>query len=340
VIGINQVIAPAVVGCAVSCGAVLFVAGASKLYRCGRGLDEMSAIRRALRIPQRPWRLFLLAAGVAECVTGAVVCSGAYPVVGGATLAALGAVFCALLVIVRVKHFPGGCGCIRWRRPSTTSAEAITWRPIARSGVLLGTGLAYMLVSADAVGVPRQYWFGAGGAAGAVILMLLSMPGPVRADGCRRLPWLKTRTVLRELAGHEAFGAMASSAGPFGPIAWHRRSGCTDEFWLTALAGQDVHAVIFQVHRAAPGAQLAVHASLRSHLRPGDSWPSRAIVVADVLAGTPHEAQAGDYLHARKRPAWGLENTRQPHQHPVPVLNAAGAPAQAGKPSDKRWEML
>src|SRR5208282_4780561 len=97
VIDINQIIESVISGCAISCGAVLVVAGASKLYRGMRALDDMTAIRRALRMPRRPWRLTGLAAGGVECVTGVLVCSGAYPVLGGAGMAALGAVFCILL---------------------------------------------------------------------------------------------------------------------------------------------------------------------------------------------------------------------------------------------------
>jgi hypothetical protein len=86
VIGISQVIGSAIAGCAASCGAVLIVAGASKLYRGIRGFDDVTAIRRALRLPQRQWRLFGLVAGGTECLVGALVCSGAYPVLGGASL--------------------------------------------------------------------------------------------------------------------------------------------------------------------------------------------------------------------------------------------------------------
>ena len=286
-IGINQVIESVIAGCVASCGAVLVVAGVSKLYRGLRGLEDTTAIRRALPMPRRHWRLFGLAAGGAESVTGVVVCSGAYPVLGGASLAALGAVFCALLTYLLVKQVPGDCGCISWRTVTASSAEGLTWRPMARAGMLLGAGLAYLMISADAAKVPRQYWFGGGVVAGAAILVLLSMPGPVRIPACRRPGWRRTRTTLRALVGHETFAAMASSAGPFGPMAWHRRSGCTDEFWFAALAGRGGQAVVFRVYRAAPGAQPAVHASLRNPRTPGTSWPSRAITVGDVLAGLP-----------------------------------------------------
>jgi len=287
VIEINQVIGSVISGCAVSCGAVLVVAGASKLYRGVRGLEDVTAIRRALRMPRREWRLLALAAGGVECLTGLLACSGAYPVLGGAALAALGATFCALLAYVLVKQVPGGCGCIRWRTAPATAAETLTWRATARSGLLLGTGVAYLAVSAGTAAAPRQLWFAGGVAAGGTALALLSLPAPVRTPVCRRPLWRQTRTTLRALAGHETFAAMAASAGPFQPVARHRRTGCTDEFWFTALTGQGGQAVVFRVHQAAAGARLAVHASLRDARTPGTSWPARAITVADVRRETP-----------------------------------------------------
>jgi len=249
-------------------------------------------------------------------------------VLGGASLATLGAVFCALLAYLLVKHVPGDCGCIRWRTATASAAEALTWRALARGGMLLGAGLAYLVVSADAANVPRQYWFGGGAAAGAAVLVLLSVPGPVRIPACRRPLWRRTRTTLRALAGHETFAAMASSAGPFGPVAWYRRSGCTDEFWFTALTGRSGQAVVFRVYRAAPSARPAVHASLRNLRTPGTSWPSRAIAVGDVLADLPRGAAASGYLRSRKRPALRLPGARQPRQHGVPASLLTAAPRQ------------
>jgi hypothetical protein len=301
VIGISQVIGSAIAGCAASCGAVLIVAGASKLYRGTRGFDDMSAIRRALRMPQRRWRLFGLIAGGVECVAGAVVCSGAYPVLSGVSLAALGAVFCAVLAYVVFAHVPGSCGCIRWRAVTETGAEALTWRAIARSGIMFGVGVAYTVVSVRAAHAPRQYWFGPGFVAGTAVLVLLSMPVPVRTPVCRRPLWRKTRTTLRALAHHKSFAAMADSAGPFGPIAWYRRTGCTDEFWFTVPPGQGNLVVVFQVNRAAPGARLAVHVSLRDVPTSGASWPTRTITVADVLPEAPRGTGGGDDPRPPKR---------------------------------------
>ena len=300
-IGISQVIGSAIAGCAASCGAVLIVAGASKLYRGTRGFDDMSAIRRALRMPQRRWRLFGLIAGGVECVAGAVVCSGAYPVLSGVSLAALGAVFCAVLAYVVFAHVPGSCGCIRWRAVTETGAEALTWRAIARSGIMFGVGVAYTVVSVRAAHAPRQYWFGPGFVAGTAVLVLLSMPVPVRTPVCRRPLWRKTRTTLRALAHHKSFAAMADSAGPFGPIAWYRRTGCTDEFWFTVPPGQGNLVVVFQVNRAAPGARLAVHMSLRDVPASGASWPTRTITVADVLPEAPRGTGDGDDPRPPKR---------------------------------------
>ena len=286
-IGISQVIGSAIAGCAASCGAVLIVAGASKLYRGIRGFDDMTAIRRVLRMPRRQWRLFGLASGATECLVGALVCSGAYPVLSGASLAALGAVFCAVLGYVVFAHVPGSCGCIRWRAVTETGAEALTWRAIARSGIMFGVGVAYTVVSVGAAHAPRQYWFGPGFVAGTAVLVLLSMPVPVRTPICHRPLWRKTRTTLRALASHSSFAAMADSAGPFGPIARYRRTGCTDEFWFTVPPGQGNLAVVFQVNRAAPGARLAVHVSMRDVPTSGTSWPARTITVADVLPEVP-----------------------------------------------------
>jgi hypothetical protein len=300
VVSINQVTGSIISGCAVSCGAVLVVAGASKLYRGIRGLEDMTAVRRALRMPRRQWRLFQLAAGGVECLTGVLVCSGMLPVPGGAALAALGAVFCALLAYVLVKQVPGGCGCIRWRAAPGTAAEALTWRAMARSGMLLGAGIAYLVVSADAANGTRRLWFGVGVAAGGTVLALLSVPMPVRTPICRRPLWRQTRTTLRALASHETFAAMAASAGPFQPVARYRRTGCTDEFWFTALTGRGGQAVVFRVHQAVPGARLAVHASLRDDWTPGTNRPIRAITVADVLTEQPRGTRDSGDLRSRK----------------------------------------
>jgi len=198
-------------------------------------------------------------------------------------------------------HVPGSCGCITWRAATETGAEALTWRAIARSGIMFGVGVAYTVVSLGAAHAPRQYWFGPGFVAGTAVLVLLSMPMPVRTPVCRRPLWRKTRTTLRALASHSSFAAMADSAGPFGPIARYRRTGCTDEFWFTVPPGQGNLAVVFQVNRAAPGARLAVHVSLRDVPTSGRSWPTQTITVADVLPEVPRGTGSSDDPRPPKR---------------------------------------
>ena len=289
-VGINQVTASIIAGCAVSCGAVLVVAGAGKLYRGVRGLDDSAAIRRALRMPQRQWRLTGLAAGGVECATGALVCSGAYPVLGGVGLAALGAVFCVLLGYVLIKRIPGGCGCIWWSAASKTATETVTWRSVARGGMLFGAGIADVTVPADTAKASYRGWFDLGIAAGGILLVLLSVGMPGSAV-CRRPLWRRTHATLRALAGHETFAAMAASAGPFGPVARYHRTGCTDEFWFTAVAPPGSQVVVFRVNHAAPGARLAVHASLRDGQPPGTAWPTRTITTGN--GGRRHEVPEG-----------------------------------------------
>ena len=336
----SQVMESIISGCAVSCGAALLAAGASKVYRGTRDLEDMTAIRRALRMPRRRWRLTGLAAGGVECVTGVLVCSGAYPVLGGASMAALGAVFCALLAYVLVKHVPGGCGCIGWRTGPDTASEAVTWRAMARSGMLLGAGIAYMAVPADAAQAPPLGWFGAGVVASAAVLVLLSMHIPVRTPVCRRPLWRRMRTTLRALASHEMFAAMASSAGPFEPVARYRRTGCTDEFWFMAAADQGSQAVVFEVRQAGHGSRFAVHTSLRDALTPGTSWPTRAINVTEISHGT----RGSDCLRPRKRPALAAAGWA-PRAHPAVFTGVSaadsGAPSsRAGKPRMERRETL
>ena len=185
-VGGNQVTSSIVAGCVVSCGAVLVVAGASKLYRGARRVDGDTAIRRALRMPRHQWRRAELAVGATEFAMGVFVCSGASPVLGGVGLASFGMVFCALLGYVRVKRVPGDCGCIRWRPAPEASPEPATWRAMVRGGMLFGVGIVSVIVPADTAGAPYRAWFGGGMLAGGTVLVLLSMPVPVRTPVCRR----------------------------------------------------------------------------------------------------------------------------------------------------------
>ena len=87
--------------------------------------------------------------------------------------------------------------------------------------------------------------------------------------------------VTSSIAADEMFAAMAASVGPFGPVARHRRTGCTDEFWFPAATGQG-WAVVFPVSHAAPSGRLAVHTSLRDGRTPRTTWPARAVSVPNI----------------------------------------------------------
>jgi Protein of unknown function (DUF4232) len=261
-------------GCVASCGGLLVVAGASKLYRAARHVPGDSAVRRALRVTRRRWRRAEPAIGGLECAVGAIACAGVYPALGGAALAALGAAFCALLGYARVKRVPGGCGCIDWRPAPRRAEETVSWREIARGGMLAGAGIAGAVFLREEAGAFGRPWFWAGAAAGGAVLAGLSARTLPRTPVCRRPLWFPARATLRALAGHGVFAAMAESAGPFGPVARHRRAGCHEEFWFTPLDGQ--RAVVFQVRPAGPGGELAVQASVREG-RAAGGGPARAI---------------------------------------------------------------
>lgn len=264
-------------GFEVSCGAVLVLAGLSKLYRGARRIDGGTVIRRALRIPRHRWRRVEITAGGLECLTGTLVCARVHPVAGGVAMAALGAVFCVLLGYARTKRASGGCGCLSWRKKAATAAGPVTWRPIARSGVLLGAGLAGAVAGTSTSGTFHRAWFYAGVLAGSLVFVLLSERLVARTPVCHRRLWRPARAALRALAAHETFAAMAASAGPFGSVAGYRRDGCTEEFWLTPAGPGATRAVVFRVSYPAPGEPLAVHASLQdiavlSAARPVGGW--------------------------------------------------------------------
>jgi hypothetical protein len=274
-------------GCVVSCGAVLVVAGLSKVYRGVRGIDSGTAVRRVLRMPRRRWARASVAVGALECLAGALVCAGVYPVFAGAAMAALGTAFCVLLGYIRIKRVPGDCGCIGWRRSAATAASrataasTVTWRAIARSAMLLGAGVFEAVAVPSRAGAFHSACYDAGILAGCLMQVLLSLRLAVRTPVCHRRLWRPARAALKELAAHETFAAMAASAGPFGPLAGYRRDGCTEEFWLKLASEPSepagARAVVFAVDYPVPGAPPAVHASLRDvRTAGGVRWRSSA----------------------------------------------------------------
>ena len=278
-------------GFVASCGVLLVVAGASKVYRAARRVPDASAVRRALGVTRRRWRRVETAAGLVEGAAGVIVCAGVYPAAGGAAMAALGVTFCALLGYTRVKRVPGGCGCIQWRPAPPPSAGTVSWREIARAALVAVAGVVGAVFLRGQAGAFGRLWFWAGILAGGAVLVLLSARALPRTPVCRRPVWFPARATLRALAGHGVFEAMAESAGPFGPVVRHRRAGCSEEFWFTTAAGPGradddaARAVVFQARYGAPGGSLAVQASVRDAPAPGD-WPARAIGARDAMLVT------------------------------------------------------
>jgi Protein of unknown function (DUF4232) len=284
-------------GCVASCGGLLVVAGASKLYRAARKVPGDSAARRALRVSKRRWRRAEPAIGGLECAVGAVVCAGVYPALGGAAMAVLGVAFCALLGYARAKRVPGGCGCIEWRSAPPWAEEMVSWREIARGGLLAGAGIVGAVFLRDSSGAFGRPWFVGGILAGGALLILLSQRTLPRTPVCRRPLWFPARATLRALAGHGVFEAMAESVGPFGPVVRHRRAGCHEEFWFTPVRpllspadersladGGGNRAVVFQVRRVVPGGELAVQASVRDGSLVPEGGVMRSLVVIMAAA--------------------------------------------------------
>jgi hypothetical protein len=292
-----------VAGFTASCGVLLVLAGASKIYRAARGPGGGSAIRRALRMTRRRWRRVELVAGGLECAVGVVVCAGRDPAIADAAMAGLGAVFCALTGYARIRRVPGGCGCLAGRSPARRAAQPVARRDVARAALVLGAGVLGAALARGPALAFGDVRFVAGALAGGTVLVLVSVHAVPRTPVCHRGLWFPARAALRALTRHGVFGAMAESAGPFGPVVRHRRAGCADEFWFTPAArpgpaGSPAGAVIFLASYPGPGDALAVQASLRPGPAAGEA-PARAIrarsacrdgAAAAAGAGSPRPA--------------------------------------------------
>jgi hypothetical protein len=257
-------------GWVASCGVLLAVAGASKLYRGVRGVAGGTAVLRALRLPRRLWRAAETAVGGAECAVGLAMCAGVRP--AALIMAGLGAAFGVLLGYARVRRVPGGCGCIQWRAPARPAAQTISWAELARSAMVLGAGVVGAVAGLGDAAALGRAWFGAGVLAGGAACVLLSVPAPWRTPFCHRPLWRPQRAALRALTDHGAFESMADSAGPFGPPVRHQRAGCTDEFWFAQADGPGAGPVVrFEVRHARPDGALEVRASLLSPAASGEA---------------------------------------------------------------------
>jgi hypothetical protein len=256
-------------GVIVSTGTLLAVAGASKVYATVRGTEPDSAIRQALRVGPRCWRLAELGGGIVECTAGALVCSGILPRLGGVTTAGLGTAFMGLLLHARRAGATGGCGCFRWGR---AKPDAVTWRVITRAGLIMIVGVLYTARPTATPPPFSQPWFYVGYGGGLILLASLSMqslPDRLRCSW----PWRPARKTFAALAKHPAFRAVAKSVGPFGAYYGYRRDRCSEHYWFATPSWPQTadRVVAFQV-RHLPQGTLAVHASLQAHLPRNVHW--------------------------------------------------------------------
>jgi hypothetical protein len=264
-VSMGTAVAPFWSGAIDSVGALLVIAGADKVYGVLHGARRESAIRRAFRIEPRRWQRVQLTAGLAECVTGFLVCGRVFPAEGGAAMAGLGVVFAGSLIYARRAGAPGGCGCISWNKRATS--ETIKLREIIRAEFIVIIGILSLAMRWPVSAPFREPWFYAGTAAGCLLLLLLSLdvvPTPLRC-GWRRL--LMTHSTLDTLTHHPVFKAILESVGPFTPEFGYHATGCTEEYWFASSDGavSAPQVAAFSVTRL-PGGVLAVHARLQDSM--------------------------------------------------------------------------
>lgn len=245
-----------------SCGALLVLSGAAKLYRASRRApDGGGAIRAALRISSGRWRLVEPAAGVVEAATGVAVCFAFHPVASGIALAVLGAVFGGLLAYARREKAGGGCACVR---RSKDPNAAIGWPVQVRAAWLLLAGVIEALVRLPRP-VPQAGAAGVVGLAGvSTLILMVGAEGLWHGALCRFPIGLGRRTSLSTLMEHGVFEAMAGAVGPFAEGFVYRREGCIEEFRFAALprANRADRVVAFRVGRTVRGSGLAVEARI------------------------------------------------------------------------------
>ena len=255
---------PPLCGAVAGCGALLALSGAAKLVRTARGTGGGTAVQKALRLGDVPWRTFQAVAGTAELAVGLLVCAGARHTAADELMAGQGMLFVALLGYVMRKRIPGDCGCVARRRPSSPGKSATTRWAVARAGFITlagGAGAAARVHPPSALPRSGEAFAWAVALATAALLAAIDL-GP-RTPRCRRSFLFPVRTTLAEVTGHSSYQAMAASLGGTGERVLFRKAGCTDEFWFPAHGtGRDGQRYLeIKVSRAASGA-LALRAAI------------------------------------------------------------------------------
>jgi Methylamine utilisation protein MauE len=260
-VGAGTLLASGAVGCT---AIMLALFGIGKTWRGDTG----SALRAMLRIGPGRWRLIEAATGFIECAVGVLVFLGAAPLLAGTAMAALGAVFCGLLVRARRLRVPGGCGCTPWRR----TPDPVSWRTIVRAGCVTAAGVAAAAARPSPVTAATHLWFVAGAMAAAAGYAILGARTPLRTPRCHRRVWLPARDALRALRASGVFAGFAQSYGPFAPGPRHSRHGCADLFAFTPLSAGPRRELVFRVSRGS-GGTVAVRATASE---PGATGPGEA----------------------------------------------------------------
>lgn len=266
-------------GFVASGGALLVVAGLGKAYANARGHDDGGAVRRVLRLRRGQWRVLAVAVAAIECCAGAAVCVCAVAGVGAGTstgigtgigtgpglglacaaMAALGAVFCALLAYVRVRRVPGGCGCLGWG-----TARPVTARAVVRAGMLACAGLLGLLMPSFPPNDSAYLSFYPGLVIGGAAFTVASTGIRPRTPRCHRPVWRPRAVAEAALADSGVFRSVAAAAGPFARAAY-RRDGCADEFLFEPATGTGSR-VVFRVSHGGNG--LAVQARVLTNGSP------------------------------------------------------------------------
>ncbi len=228
---------PPLCGAVAGCGALLAVSGGAKLARTARGTGDGTAVQKVLRLSDRRWRVFQVAAGCGETIVGLLVCAGVRPALADALMAAEGVVFVALLAVVIRRGVAGDCGCVARRRPANPEQHAVTRWAVARAacvGVAGAVGAAAGVRAPSAL--PRSGALLAWALALVTLTLLTLVDLEVRTPRCRRSLLFPARTTLAAVTGHSVVQAMTVSWRPVGGRVLFRRTDCVDEFWFPVRA--------------------------------------------------------------------------------------------------------
>lgn len=263
---------PPLCGAVAGCGALLALSGAVKLVRTARDTGGGTAVQKALRLSDVPWRVFQAVAGTVELAIGLLVCAGVLPAVVDTLMACQGMVFVALLSYVMRKRIPGDCGCVARRRPSSPGKNAITRWTVARAVFIAlagGAGAAMRVHSPSALSRSGEAFAWAVALATSALLAVVDLE--LRTPRCRRSFLFPVRTTLAEVTEHTIYQAMAASLGGTGERALFRRAGCIDEFWFPAHGSghEDQRYLEIKASRAASGA-LALRAAIAEQVPLGN----------------------------------------------------------------------